>query len=94
MAALPRDVRAKLVSILKDDYEDCSFFLAASRMLTGKIEDISAAVQNSETDFENLRDSIGEIGLLISNAEKRLEEVEECYTKLVDALAESLPPKT
>jgi hypothetical protein len=34
---------------------------------------------------------IGEVGLFISNSEKRLEEVEECYTKLVEALAEGKP---
>jgi hypothetical protein len=33
-----------------------------------------------------MRDTIGELGLYISNLERGLNEVEECYTKLVEAL--------
>jgi len=81
-------LKRSLLSILKDDYEECQFFMASSNMLTNKLKEISGMIQGGEADFNKLRDSIGEIGIYISNAEKRLEEVEECYTKLVDALAE------
>jgi cell division GTPase FtsZ len=86
-------LKQKLLTILNDDYEECQFFMAASQLLTNKIQDVSETVNEQDIDFNKLRDVISEIGIYISNTEKRLEEVEECYTKLVEALAEEKPKK-
>ncbi len=84
-------LKSKLLSILHDDYEECQFFMAAANLLTNKMMSVSDTLQNEDIDFTALRDAIGEIGIFLSNAEKRLEEVEECYTKLVEKLAEEKP---
>ena len=87
-------LKKKLLNILRDEYEECSFFIAASSTLTGKIADLAEHIDKDSMDFNSLRDRIGEIGLFISNTEKRLEDVEECYTKLVDALSENRNKKS
>ncbi len=79
-------VKSRLNSILIKDYEECQFFFAATHLLRDKIKAIADQVQQEELDFNTLRDTIGELGIYISNIEKGLYEVEECYTKLVAAL--------
>jgi hypothetical protein len=91
MSKISYRLKEKLLTIIKDDYEECQFFMAASHLLTNKIRDITESVQNQNIDFNKLRDNIGEIGVFINNTEKRLEEVEECYTKLVEVLAKEKP---
>jgi hypothetical protein len=91
MANAPVRLKQKLISIIKKDYEECQFYMASTNMLIHKIQDIAALLEKGEVEFDKLRDEIGEVGLFISNAEKRLEEVEECYTKLVEALADGKP---
>ncbi len=91
MAGIPTLLKKKLISIIKKDYEECQFYMASTNMLIHKVQDIAASLEKDELDFNKLRDEIGEIGLFISNAEKRLAEVEECYTKLVEALADGKP---
>ena len=89
MANTPTILKQKLVSIIKKDYEECQFYMASTNMLLNKIKDLTLLLEQEVLDFDRLRDEIGGIGIYLSNAEKRLEEVEECYTKLVEALAES-----
>lgn len=93
MPKASKKLNRKLLSIIKDDYEECQFFLAESHLLTNKIKALAETIQNQELDFNKLRDSIGEIGIFLSNTEKRLQEVEDCYTKLVDTLAKDNPAK-
>lgn len=93
MPAIPDALRQRLLAILRDEYEDCEFFMAASHQLTIKLRSVSEAIRGQDMDFNALRDVIGEIGIFIHNAEQRLTEVEDCYTKLVDALASEKPIK-
>jgi hypothetical protein len=88
MAKISKKLKTKILGILKSEYEDCDFFMAASNILTNHIKDISSSIDNENQDFDKLRDEICEIGVYINNTEKRLLEVEDCYTKLVEALAE------
>ena len=88
MKKLPEKIKERIISIVKEDYEECRFYTAASQLLVNKINDISKSLEQESVDFTEFRDSIGEIGIFLSNAEKRLLEVEECYTKLVEALAD------
>jgi hypothetical protein len=91
MAGIPTTLKKNLISIIKKDYEECQFYMASTNMLIHKLQNIAASLEKDELDFNKLRDEIGEVGLFISNAEKRLAEVEECYTKLVEALADGKP---
>jgi hypothetical protein len=93
MPATPDALHQKLLAILRDEYEDCEFFMAASLQLTTKLRSVSEAIRVQGMDFNALRDMIGEIGIFIHNTERRLAEVEDCYTMLVDALASEKPKK-
>jgi len=88
MAQISNNLKEKLLTIIQSDYEDCQFFVAASQLLVNKIKDLSKTIEQRKIDFEELRDNIGELGIFISNTEKRLEEVEECYTQLVETLSD------
>jgi len=92
MAKLTSEARAQLTSIITTDYEECQFFTASAQMLVNKIKDFSQRAQEEETTFEQLRDEIGQIGVFLGNAEKRLQEVEDCYTKLVESLSDNSKP--
>lgn len=91
MAELTQQARERLAAIIVTDYEECHFFAASAQMLVNKIKDFSLRIQEQGTSFEQLRDEIGQIGVFLSNAEKRLQEVEDCYTKLVENLSENVP---
>ncbi len=91
MPGIPTLLKKNLISIIKKDYEECQFYMASTNMLIHKIQDIAASLEKDSLDFNTLRDQIGEVGIFISNAEKRLLEVEECYTKLVEALSDGKP---
>ncbi|RPH39087.1 MAG: hypothetical protein EHM87_24690 [Burkholderiales bacterium] len=91
MAELTQQARERLTAIIVTDYEECQFFAASAQMLVNKIKDFSLRAQDQATTFEQLRDEIGQIGVFLSNAEKRLQEVEDCYTKLVENLSENVP---
>jgi len=93
MPPLQDALRHKLLTILRDEYEDCDFFMAASHQLTLKMRSVSETIRGQEIDFNALRDAIGEIGIFIHNAEQCLTEVEDCYTKLVDAISADRPQK-
>jgi hypothetical protein len=90
MAKVTPEARERLTAIITTDYEECHFFASSAQMLINKIKDFSERAQAQETTFEQLRDEVGQIGLFLGNAEKRLQEVEDCYTKLVECLAENI----
>ena len=94
MAKLTSDARAQLGSIITTDYDECQFFTASAQMLVNKIKDFAQQAQQQDTTFEQLRDEVGQIGIFLGNAEKRLQEVEDCYTKLVEALSDNMNPDT
>ncbi len=84
-------LRRQLLDILRDEYDECGFIVASAQVIANKISTITDKIDSNSMSYSNLRDSIGEIGILISDTEKRLQDVEDCYTKLVDALAEKMP---
>jgi len=89
MSKLTTQARECLTSIISTDYEECQFFTASAQMLVNKIKDFSQRIQGQDVTFEQLKDEIGQIGIFLGNAEKRLQEVEDCYTKLVECLSEN-----
>jgi len=86
MSKVASAIKEKLNKILTKDYEQCQFFFAAADLLSDKLKNIIELTQQEEIDFNLMRDTIGGLGICISNIERGLEEVEECYTKLVEAL--------
>ena len=86
MTKVASAIKEKLSTIVLKDYEHCQFFFAAADLLSDKLKNITGLTQQEELDFNLLRDTIGELGICISNIERGLEEAEECYTKLVEAL--------
>jgi len=86
MSKVASAIKEKLHTILTKDYENCQFFFAAADLLSDKLKNITELTQQEEIEFNLLRDTIGELGICISNIERGLEEAEECYTKLVEAL--------
>lgn len=87
MSGVSESLKQELVTIIRQEYENCDFLPAAAQLLTGKIKLLCDDVADGKLGFTQLRDSVGEIGIFLSNTEKRLSEVEDCYTKLVEALA-------
>jgi hypothetical protein len=90
MAKLTPEAREQLNTIITTDYEECHFFSASAQLLTNKIKDFSERIQKPETTFDQLKDEVGQIGIFLGNAEKRLQEVEDCYTRLVEALSDNM----
>jgi phosphotransacetylase len=86
MANISSAVKNRLNAIVVKDYEECQFFFAAAHLLQDHLKKIYELAQKEEIDLALMRDTIGELGLYISNLERGLNEVEECYTKLVEAL--------
>lgn len=91
MAKTPAVLKQKLIAIIKNDYEECQFYQASTQMLINQIKDIVTLMEKDDVEFDTLRDEIGQIGMFLSNSEKRLEEVEQCYTRLVETLAGGKP---
>ena len=90
MAKVTPEARERLTAIITTDYEECQFFAASAQLLVNKIHDFLQRIQEQGTTFEQLRDEVGQIGIFLGNAEKRLQEVEDCYTKLVETLSENM----
>jgi len=92
MARVPSALKQHIQEIIRDEYEECKFFVASASMLSHKFTEIAQLVaQENDIEFTRLRDMITEIGFLLSNTEKRLQDVDECYTKLVEAIAAAKP---
>jgi len=92
MAHVTPELKQHLLAVIRGEYEECAFFTAAANMLTHKFKEIAQRIETaSDLDFSGLRDLILEIGPLLGNTEKRLQDVDECYTKLVEALAAGKP---
>jgi len=82
-----RSIKQKLLHIIQNEFDSCEWFIISANELTKIINDmIETFKEDSNKSFEEIRDSIGSIGIAVSNVEKCLESVEECYGKLVETL--------
>ena len=81
-------VHNKLVSIIQDDFEGCEWFIVAANELMNTLSDIVAMANDSTTPVEKISNAIGKIGIGISNVERCLDGVEDCYNKTVQLLSD------
>ncbi len=92
MAGIPTLLKKNLISIIKKDYEECQFYMASTNMLIHKIQDIAASLEKDESGFQQAAGRNRRRSAFLSAMPKSgFEEVEECYTKLVEALAGGKP---
>ena len=85
-------VHQKLLDIIQDDFEGCEWFIIAANELMNTLSDFLAMAQESTTSVEKLKNTIGKIGIGISNVERCLDGVEECYNKSVELLRDEVSP--
>jgi hypothetical protein len=82
-----KSVHEKLLQIIQDEYDNCEWFIISSNELMKTLNDTTTMFQDRSKTYEELKDSIGKIGLGVSNVEKCLDGVEECYNRIVEELA-------
>ena len=80
----------KLLKIIEEDYEGCEWFIISANELMQKLNKSIELYKNNQTSLETIKDFIGEIGIGISNVQRCLDGVEDCYSKTVEVLSEEI----
>ena len=86
-------IHQKLLDIIQDDFEGCEWFIIAANELMNTLSDILAMANDSTTPVEKITTTIGKIGIGITNVERCLDGVEECYNKSVQLLSDAASPE-
>ena len=89
----PNTINQKLLDIIQNDFDSCEWFIISSNELMKTLNDSIDLFKNKDTSFEEIRDYIGKIGMGIRNVEKCLDEVEECYNRIVEGLSDASKKK-
>ena len=82
-----KSVHQKLLQIIHDEYDDCEWFIISSNELMKTLNDTTTMFKDRSKTYEEIKDSIGKIGVGIRNVETCLDGVEECYNRIVEELA-------
>ena len=80
----------KLLQIIEEDYDSCEWFIISANELMQKLNKSIELYKNNQTSLETIKDFIGEIGIGISNVQRCLDGVEDCYSKTVEVLSEAI----
>ncbi len=80
-------INQRLLNIIQNDFDGCEWFIIASNDLMNTLNKTIDLFNDNTKTFNYIKNHIGKIGIEISNVEKCLEAVEECYNKLVEALS-------
>jgi len=83
----------KLLTLIQDDFEGCEWFIIAANDLMNTLTDIVSMANDSTTPVEKITNTIGKIGIGISNVERCLDGVEDCYNKSVELLSDEGSPE-
>ena len=83
----------KLLTLIRDDFEGCEWFIIAANDLMNTLTDIVSMANDSTTPVEKITNTIGKIGIGISNVERCLDGVEDCYNKSVELLSDEGSPE-
>jgi hypothetical protein len=77
----------KLLKMIKEDYDGCEWFIISANELMQKLNEAIELCNNNQTSLEAIKNFIGEIGIGISNVQRCLDGVEDCYSKTVELLS-------
>ena len=80
----------KLHTIIQEDFDGCEWFIIAANELMNTLADIVSMANDSTTPVEKITHTIGKIGIGITNVERCLDGVEECYNKSVELLSNEI----
>jgi len=83
-------IHQKLLTIIQDDFEGCEWFIIAANDLMNTLSDIVSMANDTATPVAKITTTIGKIGIGISNVERCLEGVEDCYNKSVELLSDEV----
>ena len=81
----------KLHTIIQEDFDGCEWFIIAANDLMNTLSEIVSMANDSTTPVEKITRTIGKIGIGISNVERCLDGVEDCYNKSVELLSNEIP---
>lgn len=79
-------IHKRLLDIIQKDYDGCEWLIISANELMGTIHDMIKMFKDKRS-FEDIKNSIGKIGIGISDVEKCLDGVEECYSKMIEELS-------
>ncbi len=81
-----KSVHQKLLQIIQNEYDNCEWFIISSNELMKTLNDTITMFKDNCKSSEEIKNSIGKIGLSIRNVEKCLDEVEEFYNRIFEEL--------
>jgi len=82
-----RSINKRLLDIIQNDYDGCEWLIISANELMRTINYTIEMFKDNNRSFEDIKNSIGKIGIGISNVEKCLDGVEECYSKMVEEIS-------
>ena len=82
-----RSINKRLLDIIQNDYDGCEWLIISTNELMGTINDTIEMFKDNNKSFEDIKNSIGKIGIGISDVEKCLDGVEECYSKMIEEMS-------
>lgn len=88
-----KNINKKLLDSVQNDFDGCEWFIIASNELMKTLNDTMDMFKNNDVSFDEIKDSVGKIGIGIRNVEQCLDGVEECYNKLIEILSDDAKKK-
>ena len=88
-----KNINEKLLDSVQNDFDGCEWFIIASNELMKTLNDTMDMFKNNDISFDEIKDSVGKIGIGIRNVEQCLDGVEECYNKLIEILSDDAKKK-
>jgi len=82
-----KSINQKLLHIINNEFDSCEWFIISANELMKTLNATIDMLKDNNKSFDEIKDSIGKIGIGISNVEKCLDGVEECYSKLIEVLS-------
>ena len=82
-----KSINKELLDIIQNDYDGCEWLIISANELMRTINDTIEMFKDNNRSFEDIKNSIGMIGIGISNVEKCLDGVEECYSKMIEEMS-------
>ena len=81
-----RTIHKRLLGIIQNDYDGCEWLIISANELMETINNTIEMFKDNRP-FDDIKDSIGQIGIGISDVEKCLDGVEECYSRMIEELS-------